>query len=99
MSASDPTTPPDWLLERYALGELPAEQRDALRQRIDADPTLAARLRDLRNHSQAVLMQHPPGLVAAQIRQRAGLQPSRTQHKAWWLAPPSSRWPPWQCSS
>jgi len=79
---------PDWLLERYALNELPAERLEALRLQIEADPELAARLRDLRNHNRAVLMQHPPRVVARQIERRAGVVPARKARSGWWMAAP-----------
>ncbi len=80
---------PDWLLERYALGELPADRLDALRMQIEADPTLAARLRDLQNHNRAVLLQHPPRIVAHEVSRRVGMPPTRTRRSAKWAAVPA----------
>jgi len=80
---------PDWLLERYALGELPADRLDALRMQIEADPALSARLRDLRNHNRAVLLQHPPRIVAREVERRAGVRPARKSRSAGWFAAPA----------
>ncbi|HEU5055223.1 MAG TPA: hypothetical protein VFU21_01805 [Kofleriaceae bacterium] len=59
------TTPPDWLVERAALGEVPAASRDRLRA---ADPAeLAARIERLRQLDAEELRRHPAAPAVAQI--------------------------------
>ena len=38
---------PDWVIERYRLGELPADELAAIRARSTRDPELSARLKAL----------------------------------------------------
>ncbi len=89
-SPEHPQTPGavgDLLLERFALGELPPERLAAIQALVDADPTLQARLRDLRNDNRAILMQHPPRQVVARIRDRAGVAAPR-KRSPWFVAAP-----------
>ncbi len=61
---------PDWLLERLAKGELPAEQAASLRARLEAAGE-TSRLDALRDSDRALLEAHPPGPALAEIRRRA----------------------------
>ncbi|ACY14157.1 hypothetical protein [Haliangium ochraceum] len=69
------TTPkqiPDWLLERIALDEVPADLRRAydLDRRLAEDAELAQRLEALRRDDQEQLAAHPPAQAAAEIERR-----------------------------
>ncbi|MBM4782986.1 MAG: hypothetical protein GQE15_35350 [Archangiaceae bacterium] len=72
--------PPDWLLERYLLGEVTPEQRARVDQAMDA--TVQARLEALKADSAKTLAAHPPARVAAQVKAQAPVQ-----HERWWLLP------------
>lgn len=76
---------PDWLLERFRLGEVTAEQRARVEQALAVDPSLSARLAALDADSAATLAQHPPARVAAQLRQRAESQVATPSTRRWLL--------------
>lgn len=59
-------TVPDWLLERYALGELSPEERAEL----EADPDLPAQLAALQASDAEVLKRYPVRAVTARARER-----------------------------
>ncbi len=59
---------PDWVLERHLVGELPEGFTAA---DLAADPTVPERLERLRASDAEVLQQHPPRVVAANVRARA----------------------------
>ena len=62
------TSPPDWLVERVALDEVPATSRDRVEQ---ADPAeLADRVAALRADNAAELATYPAGPAVAQIEAR-----------------------------
>ncbi len=61
---------PDWKLERYALGELPAEELTAIRQAIANSPEAQARLADLEADNAAILSRYPSAPVARGIEDR-----------------------------
>lgn len=73
--------PPDWLLERYLLGEVTPEQRARVDQAMDA--TVQARLEALKADSAKTLAAHPPARVAAQVKAQAPVQ----QERRWLLLP------------
>jgi len=77
----------DLLLERFALGELPAERLAAVQALVDADPSLQDRLRDLQNDDRAIRIQHPPRVMAAAIRKRAGVAAPK-KRSPWVFAAP-----------
>lgn len=84
---SGPAAVSDLLLERFALGELPADRLASVQALVDADPRLQARLRDLQNDSRATLLQHPPRRVAAEVRARAGVAAPRKRSPLVWAVP------------
>lgn len=61
---------PDWLLERVALGELPADALADARERLEREPEGAARLGRLEEDSRRTLERHPPAAVAAEVERR-----------------------------
>ena len=80
-----PPPVPDWMLERYALGELPPDQSEGIRARLQAEAEavragltprgdLSARLEALQQDDAAILADHPPRQVAAEIRRRQHLR-------------------------
>lgn len=73
--------PPDWLLERYLLGEVTPEQRTRVERA--RGPELEARLEALKADSATTLAAHPPARVAAQVRAHAEPLPARRG----WLVP------------
>lgn len=85
MDERTPRRVPDWLLERLALGELPAPQADEIRRRLEAEPGGAERLAALRTSDREILAAHPPRVMAASIRERAQA-PKRGRVLAWGAA-------------
>lgn len=73
---------PEALLERYLAGDLGADERRALEERLAASEPDRDRLAALRADTAAFLIKHPPGPVAAKLA-----TPSRARGFAWWLAP------------
>jgi len=72
-----PDRVPDWLLERYALGELPEEEAREVRARLEAEP---GRLADLQASDRDILARYPAEEMVPQIERRAHLQQTR---EAW----------------
>lgn len=64
-------TVPDWLLERYALGELPQERMDTVRAALAASPDGEARLAALERSNEEILAALPPRVVAVAVRTKA----------------------------
>ena len=89
MSARTPQITPDWLLERYALGELPPAQMSELESLLARDTALAARLAELATSNAAILAEHPAAEVARAVRARAAESGPRTASRRglWLLAP------------
>lgn len=65
----------DWKLERYRLGELPADELARVSQALAADPTLRARLEALAADDVATLSAHPVEQVAQRVAARAAQAP------------------------
>lgn len=82
---------PDWLLERYLLGELPRRQRRRLESELQRDPELRAALEELKRSDRRILSQYPPEQAIPRILGRAGLaRPAaapRRRRLAWVAAP------------
>jgi hypothetical protein len=96
-----PPPVPDRILERYALGELPPDQSEAIRARLQAEAEavragltpkgdLSARLEALQNDDAAILAAHPPRQVAAEIRRRQHLRKAEADQAS--RAGGSRRW-------
>jgi hypothetical protein len=62
---------PDYLVERLAAGDLPAERADAVGRRLELDRTGRERLTEIFASNRRILDQHPPSIVAHEVRRRA----------------------------
>lgn len=71
---------PDWILERYRLGELPAEELEEVRRALADDADARERLEALDASDRRLLEAHPPGPAVGAIRRRA--QGSRAAGRA-----------------
>jgi len=71
---------PDWVLERYAAGELPEGYRAA---DLEKDPSVQERLTALRQHNEDFLKRLPPAQVAREIRRRAERQAEAAAKPTW----------------
>lgn len=86
-TAAEPERVPDLMIEKLALGELPAERAAALRRRLAEGGD--ERLAGIERSNAEILREHPPGEVAAAVRRRlarledAGAPPKSS---AGWLA-------------
>ncbi len=89
MTPQDPQAPgapdvSDLLLARYRLGELPAAEAEALAARLG--PAEHARLAAWAAEDEALLAQHPPAQVAAEVARRAGAAQAERRDRAFgWL--------------
>ena len=61
---------PDYLLEQYAVGELPPPLMAKLGERLAADSSLAGRLDALRASNRQILHEHPPEEFAKRVQSR-----------------------------
>jgi len=61
---------PDWLLERFALGELPPDELAAVRRRLDAEEGGRERLAALERSNHEILGTYDAATIAASIRRR-----------------------------
>lgn len=86
--ASETKNVPDWLLERFAVGELDAARTADVQRRLEADPAERARLDALRRSNAEILLQHPPRTVVPEIQRRAGRTTKRSTRALWTLAMP-----------
>jgi anti-sigma factor RsiW len=72
-----PDSVPDFLLERYALGELSHAEMDRIRDLLAADPALRERLRRLEESSYAILEHTSPDDFARRLLVRADAESRR----------------------
>jgi hypothetical protein len=88
-----PARPPsDLLLERYRLGELPADQMAAVAAMVAADAALQARMVALERSDSQILEQYPAAWMARRLRIRAHpapqpATPPRSPLSRWWPVP------------
>ncbi len=68
---------PDYLLEQYALGELPAPEMAALDRRLAADSALRSRLDRLRVSNEEILARYPARPFAAAVERRVAAEGGR----------------------
>lgn len=65
---------PDWLLERYRLGELPEKKRRQLEKELQENPALAAELEELSRSDREILSTYPAARLVPEIRKRVARQ-------------------------
>ncbi len=82
-----PAPVPDWLLERYAAGDLAPDRAEAVRHDLEVEPGGLVRLEALRADDRATLTALPPARVAAEVARRSGLR--RRGHRIAWIAVPA----------
>jgi anti-sigma factor RsiW len=86
---------PDWLLERYVLGELPPGKLDAVRAQLASDEGARARLEKLDASGQALFARCPPEQAVAEIEHRLARAPRPAEpllavrERPWLLAAPA----------
>lgn len=81
---------PDVILERYRLGELPAQQAAEVAERLQADAALQHRLDELERSDQEIRRRYPPEWLADRVRERVQAEHGRAAR----LRPASPwRWP------
>jgi hypothetical protein len=87
MTATDNRTSPipQWKLERFVLGELPAEELARLRDRVSVDDDLRLRVEALGVADADIRRMYPAPWMARQIRARAQGAGDRTPASSWWL--------------
>jgi hypothetical protein len=73
----------DWELAMFRLGDLPPDRAAVLRQRLEQDPALAARLEGLDQREAELMDRLPPRVLAATATAPAR---ARRRRKLWWLA-------------
>ncbi len=81
---------PDVILERYRLGELPADEAARVEQRVLTDEALRRRLEELEVSDREIRRRYPPEWLAAQVRERRRASVPRAARAAPALA---RRWP------
>ncbi|MFL5358119.1 ActD-like protein [Archangium sp.] len=77
-----PSRIPHWLLERIALGELPAAELASARTRLLQEPDGAARLAALEADTAATLARHPSAGVAREVASRLRVRRARGERAA-----------------
>jgi hypothetical protein len=88
------TSVPDLTLERYRLGELPPEERDAVKREASNDLSVQARLGGLADLDEALLAAHPPIAFVAAVERRVAIEaeaepsprPTRSLSAPAWMA-------------
>lgn len=79
MNAADTQPLPQWKLERYALGELPAEELARVERLLQKDAALARRLQELRAADEQIRERYPAAWMARRIRRRAAEKKPRVR--------------------
>jgi len=72
----DETQVPDWKLERYLVGELPAPEMESVRRAAELDSSVRQRLEQLQFSNQDILRRYPPEWMTRQIVARTQLAAS-----------------------
>lgn len=67
---SERSRTPDWLVERIALNELPADELARARAKLLAEPDGQARLEAIERSNRELLASHPPAMMTPMIEQR-----------------------------
>ncbi|HEY4187094.1 MAG TPA: hypothetical protein VGP07_18605 [Polyangia bacterium] len=82
-SSSGPVS--DYLVERLAVGDLPAARAAAVRDRLAGEAQGASRLAQVAASNHEILAAHPPAVAAEEIRRRLA-RPARTARRRGWLS-------------
>jgi hypothetical protein len=77
-----PRRTPEWLLERIALGELPADELERCHRELLAEPDGAERLAALEQSNQDILARYPAAEFSQQQRRRKA-----SKAQTWWRNP------------
>jgi len=84
---------PDWMLERYLLGELPRKKRRQLEKQLERDPALRSELEAMRLSDRQILGTYPPERMIPEILRRAALAKplpaSPRRRRLAWVAVPA----------
>jgi hypothetical protein len=77
---------PDWKLERFLLGELSANEMEAIRRAVEVDESVRARVDALEMSNREILQRNPPGWMAEQIRRRLATErrAPAVPRRRWW---------------
>jgi hypothetical protein len=75
----------DWMLERYRLGELSAEDKRRVAAELETDESLRARLKELESDDAATLAAYSPRQVAARVTRSLETQPVNSSARSWWI--------------
>jgi hypothetical protein len=70
MTATNDPTIPTWKLERFALGELPADELATLQRRMETDAELRGQLETLQADSAAILKSYPAPWMGRQVQEQ-----------------------------
>jgi len=65
------SSPPDWILEQYAAGEMDDETAKPLHAKLDQDPAFAARVDKLKTDNAVYLETHPVGPFMGEVYGKA----------------------------
>ena len=79
---------PDWVLERYHLGELTGPRKTALEAALKNDPALQARLDALEASDAEILRRYPSRVIEAHVQTHA-VASARPGRRWVWLAAPA----------
>jgi hypothetical protein len=82
---------PDYVLERYLLGELPAAEMEEIRQRLESEAELRERLQGLERSNEELNRRYPPAWMSGQIERKLkeGQSTALPRRSGWrpWLVP------------
>ena len=70
-------TIPEWTLERYLLGELPAEEMARIREEMRQNAVLRERLAALEASNRDIQERYPAGWMVSRIREKTGMPERR----------------------
>jgi hypothetical protein len=77
---------PDWELAMYRLGELQPARAGRIRERLESDPELAARLEALGAREAELMERVPPRVLATAVEERSA--PRERRRRVWTLGAP-----------
>ena len=68
--AEDPKTVPEYILEKYVLGELSQDRMLQIDELVQRDPLVASRIDSIKKSNQQILNQYPADTFAASVKRR-----------------------------